>query len=149
MIDGQLESDKQDVTPLRGDYAGLNDDVQQWFDDVNRGGLVEVKEQTLELFQLIECLTCHQLQKAFGSTANKTDIHLIVEFIIKDEGVHCSWLRIAAGIPEDLGSTLLRGIIELWLKMRGHSMASQIVESYKQSAAKETRQRNTDDVKIR
>ena len=97
MIDGQLESDKQDVTPLRGDEsdAWLSDDVQQWFDDVNCGGLIEVKEQTFELFRLIECLTCHQLQKA-----------LIVEFILKVEDVHCSWLRIAAGIPEDLGSTL-------------------------------------------
>ena len=46
MVDGQLD----DGDGRSSDDGDLDEDVREWFADVNRGGLIEVNEQTFNLF---------------------------------------------------------------------------------------------------
>ena len=133
MVDGQLD----DGDRRASDDGDLDEDVREWFADVNRGELIEVNEHTFNLFCDLERLTCDHLEKTYKGGAKEVDVNSTVQSIVV--GIQSSWARLAVDIPVDSRNILLSDMVDLWLKIRGHSMASQIVERYKQATAQKTK----------
>ena len=63
-----------------------------------------------------------------------------VAVVCTNEHVQFLWATISLDIScEQNSQTLLKEIVELWVTMRGHSMASMVVEAYKRQKAKSTK----------
>ena len=58
----------------------------------------------------------------------------IVSNIVEDTDIHFSWLLLCLELDDDdLSKELLSLVVEMWITIRGFSMASAWVEFYKQS----------------
>jgi len=65
---------------------------------------------------------------------------LIIEKLMKDQNIKCKWNVLTEDIdfPEEEEYHLLKEIISLWVTIRGFSLAATWLETYKQSASKNT-----------
>ena len=115
--------------------------TRAWIEQVNRGGLFEVNDIAYMLFKEIEVslqsnLQTH-LQPAIEPDSTKEKLVL---FVVQNRNVQFCWYKLSVDIQDDKCSQeLLREIVELWLSIRGHSIAGQWVEYYKNCTAKNTR----------
>jgi len=115
--------------------------TRAWIEQVNRGGLFEVNDTAYMLFKEIEInlqnnLKTH-LQPAIVPSNTKEKL---VSFVVQNRNVQFYWYRLSVDIhDEKCSQELLREIVELWLSIRGHSIAGQWLEYYKNCATKNTR----------
>lgn len=112
---------------------------EEWTKKIDRGGLWRVKETTFQLFCAIE----YQVRAHLKVLKNplppaKADV---IKHITNDDDVQFYWLIASADFEiddQETHDTLLNKIVELFLTVRGFSMAGVWMEKYKQFAKKPT-----------
>ena len=111
--------------------------TRAWTEEVNRGGLIEVNDKCIHAIQrnLQNNLQTH-LQLTMVSDRDSTKEKLVL-FVVQNRNIQLYWHNLSVDInDENYSQNLLREIIELWLNIRGYSIAGQWLEYYKNSTAK-------------
>ena len=110
------------------DYTSL------WLRKTDRGGLCHVNDATFWLFSEVEILIFDKLQRCMREEHTVANI---VAFTIKDDDILYIWSTIECELTEEESMKLLSLIIEEWVRLRGHSLCSEIMEAFKRSSEKE------------
>lgn len=118
----------------------------EWIKLVNRGKLFQLSDEAFHFFCNLERKVGAYLHDLFRSTSSqiveRTDVEkkMIISNIIEDTDVHFSWLLLCLDLDDDeLSKELLGLVTEMWITIRGFSMASAWIEYYKQSKEKCTK----------
>lgn len=105
-----------------------------WLTLINRGGLFAVRDEVYSFFLEMELcmypLLRRKLNAGDGREMSKMELIQAVEC---DEDVRFAWSLVALDLSEDDSYQLFKDVIELWLTIRGHSIASQLTEMYKEA----------------
>lgn len=106
---------------------------QKLINALNRGGLWAIKEELQQL--LIKCEI--EFRKITSTSVRSININIIVSKLIKDIEIFEIFSKIVEEAPlktdnEELKKTILQSIFELYLKVRSHSHAKDIINKYKQ-----------------
>ena len=109
--------------------------TRHWIERVDRGGLFKVNDKVFSLFMAIETLVRQLLpQHLRGTDCSKSTRELTLK-ITEDDNVQFNWCLVSAGssalTPKE-EKDLLYDIIQLWITVRGFSIASTWLETYKQ-----------------
>ena len=67
-----------------------------------------------------------------------------MQAIKSDEDVLFAWSMVTLDLSEDESCLLLTDVIELWITIRGHSIASRLIEDYKEALRLTTKGKNFD-----
>ena len=103
----------------------------EWICAIDRGGLTHINNLTFELFLTMEyCIRNHVLA---GSEYRDVQAQLKQN----DDILFC-WSVLTASWRDGIATTILDMIIDLWIVIRGFSMASAWVEHYKVTQKKTT-----------
>ena len=104
--------------------------THDWTKSVNRGGLFEVSITTFTFFRQLEILIRGILpQCLLGGSVSKEDVH---DHILHDEDLISKWNVLSNHLSHDIARLLLMEIIDLWLTIRSHAFAKQLMEEHKQ-----------------
>lgn len=122
------------------------DYTKHWTNIVNRGGLFETNDQCFMLFKEIERTLQPKLQSALLDSARATEEadtvtrkETIIHEVVSDDDVGFYWSLCSVYIPdEEISCELLTQIVELWLTIRGFSLAKEWVEKHKWEKKKST-----------
>lgn len=109
--------------------------TKKWIELVNRGKLFTVSDETYRFFHDLEMKVCAYLKDIFlaGGQADQSKEE-IVSSIVEDTDVQFSWLLLCLDLDDEyLSNELLKSVVEMWLTIRGFSMANIWMEYYKQS----------------
>ncbi len=121
------------------DDSRFEDFLEEWFQDVDRGGLSLVNPSAFTLFKCIESVTYMHLQPILEGDQPK-DNTVIAAAVCSNEHLQFLWATISLDITTERDSqALLKEMVDLWIKMRGHAITSMIVELYKRQKAKNTK----------
>lgn len=115
--------------------------TKQWIELVNRGKLFNVSDETFRFFHDLEIKVCAYLKDIFlaGGQADQSKVE-IISSIVEDADVQFSWLLLCLDLDdEELSNELLKNVVEMWLTIRGFSMANTWMEYYKQSDGSNTK----------
>ena len=116
------------------------DDSKDWMHKINHGGLINVNNDTYELY-------CNgtEVTMYIASMEAKKETPCFIEEIKKeimmDPEVQFIWYLLSSEWEEESGTTLLKMIISEWVKIRGFSYTSLCIEKYK-AAQKTTIQKS-------
>jgi len=117
----------------------LEADYEHWTDLIDRGGLWHVKDTTYQLFFAIEHVVREVLMTIkYPLQPLKEEM---IKKVVKDNDVQFFWLIATADFEiedEEVHAALLLKITELYVTVRGFSMASGWLEQYKQHTKKST-----------
>jgi len=120
---------------VAGDQSSFLDYTKQWVSRINRGGLFQVSDDTYMFFKEVEklmrChLSIHLLMKNDAMCDHKESL---IEEICSDGNVQWYWNVLSNDLESDEEEKwLLSQIHELWLTIRGHSIAGAWLEYHKQ-----------------
>ena len=121
------------------------DYTKRWTELINRGGLFEINDQSFRLFKEIESTLQMKLQSAMlesakaVTTVDRSYKHRIISEVTSDDDVLFYWSLCAVQIINEQESTeLLTQIVELWLTIRGFSLANEWLEQFKQKNSSTT-----------
>ena len=113
---------------------------EQWTKRVDRGGLWYVKETTFQLFCAIE-YQIRAILNQLKEPLQPSKVEMIRK-VTSDEDVQFYWIIASADFDidddDEACDILLNKIVELFLTVRGFSLASIWMERYKQTAKKST-----------
>ena len=124
---------------VNGEDSTLLEYTTNWISTVNRGGLFEVNDMTFLLFREIEDNVRDKLKcRLQSSSSSNCQNEEIISSAIGDENIQFYWALLSTDDEQD-SMSLLRELIELWLTIRGHSIAGQWLEIYKNSQSKTTK----------
>ena len=117
---------------VKGEGDNLLTYTRKWFDQVNRGGLFPLNDNTFTLF--IEIEKCVR-----GDSHKASFKKLVLDVIDKNENIQFYWTLLLQDInkPED-SESLLTEIVHKWVTIRGFSMAASWLKEYKKNANKTT-----------
>ena len=119
---------------FRGEGEDLPTYAIKWIEQVNRGGLFQVNDQAFSLFHLIELKFRVDMPSILMQLVDKDNL---VRKIIDDEDIQFSWSNLSVNIEEEEDSVeLLRHIVELWLAIRGKSLAQHMMETTNKRSVK-------------
>ena len=136
-----------DFVQCLGDMAieGEGSDVltytTKWLDQVNRGGLFPLNNNSFSFFVEVEKIVRVLLPKYVIHTDNDkvTFQKLLLDKIIKNDEVQFYWALLSQDINDQQSSeSLLTEIVTLWVTIRGFSLAASWMEAYKRSKQKTT-----------
>ena len=114
-----------------------------WFETVNRGGLFPLNDETLSFFTEIEKLVRVILPKHMVKADSTNSVKEVTKAIVGDDEVQFKWTFLSIAIDsEEEAQELLHEIVQLWVTVRGFSIAASWMETYKQ-ATKQTKQKST------
>ena len=109
---------------------GIDED---WIDLIDRGGLWHVKETTYQFFHAVEDVVRDVLKVlVHPSASSKLEV---MQKVTSDDDVQFYWLIVTADFEIDdneVHGILLEKIVELYITVRGFSLASGWLEWYKQ-----------------
>ena len=100
-----------------------DDESQDWIHALNRGGLTMVNNATFDVFIAIE----HEVRKHLGKDLTEE----VKEKIAHSEEVTFFWSLVCGDWEEESADVLLQMIVNQFVKIRGFSYASHLVEEYK------------------
>ena len=115
------------------DYVNV-DDSQDWLNEIDRGGLIHVKNDVYELFMEIE----KELRNHLRSNSPPSFTEQMKESISQAANVQFLWYLTSGDWEESSANAFLGMVIDEYLTMRGHSYASAWVEHYKAEHKKTT-----------
>ena len=126
---------------INGEESSFLEYTTEWVHRVNRGGLFEVNDTAFSLFLEIELGVWDRLSATLKSNSVETDQKdRLVKFVCEDEDVQFYWSMLSIDIDtEHNAALLLKEIVELWLTIRGFSIAGQWLEMYKNDKALTTK----------
>ena len=109
------------------------DYTKEWIKKINRGGLFELSDNTFQLFQAIELALCQMLVLHLRDEGSEYK-PAIVSAVAQDD-VLFYWSMSSIDITgESHSAELLNKVIDLWVIIRGFSIASTWTEQYKQAS---------------
>ena len=116
-----------------------------WVEQVNRGGLFRVSNDTYLIFRAME-LASRRVLSVGRVTAHPTlkIQQEMEESIMKDPSVMAHWnylLTKVEALDTDESDGLLGEIVDKWVKIRGHSFASGWVEQYQVATKQSTKKK--------
>ncbi len=114
--------------------------TKYWLGKVNRGGLFTVNDETFMLFVSIEKSVQALLPTHMVTQTSK--LSNLVNKVVQNCNVQLYWSLLALDLPSEDEYELLRCMVELWITIRGFSIASSWLESYKE-VTKSTLQKST------
>ena len=130
-----------------GDMAieGEGDDVltytRKWLDQVNRGGLFPLNNNSFSFFVEVEKIVRVLLPKYVIHNDNDkvTFKKSVLDKITKNDHVQFYWTLLSQEIHEQENSeALLAEVVTLWVTIRGFSLAASWMEAYKKNRHKTT-----------
>ena len=108
--------------------------TKKWIELVNRGKLFNVSDEAFRFFHDLEIKVSAYLKDilfAGGKADNSKEE--VIRSIVEDNDVQFSWLLLCLDLDdEELSNELLKHVVEMWLTIRGFSMANMWMEYYKQ-----------------
>ncbi len=109
-------------------------DDDTWIQNIDRGGLWRVNEDTyLLLYAIEEEIRCHFTVKSL----QKQDTPSREEAIYKNEDVKHLWMQLTLNhIDSSMSTFLLEEITCMYMTIRGHAFATSCLELYKQCHSK-------------
>ena len=113
----------------------------QWISKINRGGLFEVNDRAYLLFREIEMnLQCKLSEVLRETTVQQDRKEELISSVVQNDNVLFYWTLLSEDIEGEQESLeLLRDIVELWLTIRGFSIASEWMEIHKSRSSKSTK----------
>lgn len=126
---------------VNGEESSFLDYTSEWVHKVNRGGLFEVNDTAFSLFREIELGMRDRLSAILKASSVETDQKdRLVKLVCEDEDVQFYWSILSIDIDTEHNAVLLlKEIVELWLTIRGFSIAGQWLEIYKNNKALTTK----------
>ncbi len=109
----------------------------QWLDIVNRGGLFPLNDESFRFFCAVERVVGKELPQQYHEqhSQGRTVKETVLDAATNDDDVCFYWSLISQDINEEETSLeLLHEIINLWVTVRGFSLASTWLEVYKRAA---------------
>ena len=103
----------------------------EWIYAIYRGGLTPKNNLTFELFLTME----YSIRNHILAGSELGDVK--VQMKTNDDVLFC-WSVLTASWSDEVTTTILEMIIDLWIVIRGFSMASALVERYKVTQKKTT-----------
>ena len=114
-----------------------------WIERVNRGSLFPLNDETFHFFIQIEKVVRVLLPKHIVKTDSDIGVQKVIKQVLEDEDVQFNWTLISQDLDSyEEAQELLYEIVRLWVTIRGFSIASMWMETYKQ-ATKQTKQKST------
>ena len=115
--------------------------TREWSSKVNRGGLFEINDTSYALFREIELCIRDRLRSTLASsTVHQGTKDQLLKEAFEDVDVQLYWSLLSVDIESSSDADeLLKEIIELWLTIRGFSIAGQLMEVYKKKSRKTTK----------
>ena len=115
--------------------------TKKWITAVNRGGFFFISDEVYTFFLELEKKTRKHLPELIRH--GKVNKEAVLNEIIADDSVQFYWCMISTNIDDEAASEeLLYKVAELWLTVRGFSMAGSYVEYYKQCNKESTRKKS-------
>ena len=108
--------------------------TRAWLDLVNRGGLFRVHDDVYSFFLELELCMYPLLRNRLDVGDSSQSKSEMVKSIRTDEDVLFAWSVVTIDLSEDDSQLLLADIIELWMTIRGFSIASRLLEDYKEAS---------------
>jgi hypothetical protein len=122
-----------------GDYGDFNEGLKKWMNDVNRGGLKVLSEFALDFFNLIEEIVYNGIEHQVKEKL-EVQSRAMYEDIRSNSDVQFLWTIICVDLRTEAESDeLLECVVELWIRIRGHSIAAVITERFKRESATQTK----------
>ena len=126
---------------VQGEDSSFLEYNSAWISQVNRGGLFELNDTAYRLFKEIELeirisLPSHLKRNKTTNTSKES----LMSSVINKKKVQIHWYNLCTNMHDTtLAIKLLKEIVELWLTIRGNSIAGQWLEMYKSCTAKNTK----------
>ena len=95
----------------------MQDDSDDWMTVVDRGGLKYITNMVYMLFVSVELVLRKNLP------TDQPRLPSVTEEAITDGDVQFYWSIISANWEEEVATALLGMIVDMWIKIRGHSTA--------------------------
>ena len=112
---------------------------RQNLQEVTRGGLTHITEEAQDVFISIEACTKANLTVKKAHTMNETTRYHLKNELFTDSDVQFYWCLTGITLKiDDIQAELLELCIDLWISIRGNSLANSIQEFYKQQTKKWT-----------
>ena len=120
---------------VTGEGGDLMSYTKMWFERVNRGGLFPLNDSThcffVEVEKAVRVFLPQHVTKSSDQDFFKAKV---INTIVKDEEVQWQWTLMSQDIDnEEHGTELLTEIVQLWVTIRGFSLAASWIESYKRN----------------
>ena len=103
----------------------MHDESDDWMNTIDRGSLKHITNMVYMLFVSVELVLRKHLQ------GDQPSLTTVKEKAIEDEDVQFYWSVISSNWEEESATVLLEMIIDMWIKIRGHSTARAWLEQYK------------------
>lgn len=118
---------------VNGEESSLQEYTLEWTRKVSRGGLFEVNDETFRLFREIEIkMQWHLMEVLSRSVAIPGQNQLIIDTVASDDDVPFLLALLSCDIrEEDHAIILLKNTLNLWLTIRGFTVAGTWVEQHK------------------
>ena len=113
--------------------------TRTWLDITNRGGLFTVSDDVYKFFLELELCMYPMLKERLGNGSGQQSKDDLIQTIRDDEDVLFAWSLVTTNLSEDESQLLLTDVIQLWVTVRGFSIASRLLEDYKVAAKQMTK----------
>lgn len=107
----------------------FQDFTKEWITKVNRGGLFCINDELYDVFVAMEKAIRPFLKDMAANGGMEKE--KVMDCILDDSELQEKWSEKSDELCEEMGKKLLRGIVNLWVTIRGFSYASALVEEYK------------------
>ena len=124
MEEGSEMDDDTDADYSYEDYTKI------WVNLVDRGGLFKVNDGTYSFFLELELSMYPCLRESLESRIS-CQKDGVLRHILDDEDVLFAWALLCVHLDDASSNQLLSEIVTHWIQIRGFSIASQLVETYK------------------
>ena len=104
-----------------------------WLQLINRGGLFTVRDEVYNFFLELELCMYPMLKSRLGVEGSSHSKNELVQTIKTDEDVLFAWSLITVDLSRDDSGLLLTDVIHMWITIRGFSIASKLIDDYKES----------------
>ena len=136
-----IEKSVRTSMAVNGDESSLEAYTLEWSRKLNRGGLFEVNDETYRFFREVEVkmqsILMAVLKRSVAASGQK---QVIIDTVASDDDVQFFWALLTCDIQrEEDAITLLKDIVELWLTIRGFSVAGAWLEQHKQKSRTNSR----------
>ena len=117
---------------LCGDEADEDRGTETWMNEIDRGGLWHISDDTYSVFLILEYqIRCHLQVTALKKLDETTKI-TIIDATLANEDLLFQWALVSANAHDFIGTAVLKKIVTLYITIRGFAFATSCLEIYKQ-----------------
>ena len=131
----------EDLVSFPADSSGSDQEQQEgsscnWLNLLDRGGLIHVNGMVYQTIICMEIQLRPMLEKKCQEPSHCLNMQSIVEKLTRDEDVLFYWTLVSGMWDNEVASTLLHMVTELWVTIREFAHVSAWIEKHKQSTKK-------------